>query len=247
MYGNTHIYFVSNQSGKNIQPQLQFRQAGVPVILDPVTVQSQIPVYSKTNYTQNVLALDLAPNESRFIVFTEVPEKSIVPKVPLLVSNTAPITFDKKWKIYFDSSMGGPVLPLETKVLSDISKNENPAVKYYSGSMRYQNTFTVHDVMDTRIEFAEIHDIATVYVNGKDCGTIWTPPYVLDISKAVRKGNNNIEIVVTNTWHNRLLGDAAKPTSERVTYTTYPFDFSRNKLEPAGIIGAVEIMQAHHK
>ncbi|MEY3738873.1 MAG: hypothetical protein RL544_1651, partial [Bacteroidota bacterium] len=31
MYGNTHIYFVSNQSGKNIQPQLQFRQAGVPV------------------------------------------------------------------------------------------------------------------------------------------------------------------------------------------------------------------------
>lgn len=247
MYGNTHIYFVSNQSGKNIQPQLQFRQAGVPVILDPVTVQSQIPVYSKTNDTQNVLALDLAPNESRFIVFTEVPEKSVVPKAPLLVSNTAPITFDKKWKIYFDSSMGGPVLPLETTVLSDISKNENPAVKYYSGSMRYQNTFTVHDVMDTRIEIKEIHDIATVYVNGIDCGTIWTPPYVLDISKAVRKGNNSIEIVVANTWHNRLLGDASKPTSERVTYTTYPFDFSKNKLEPAGIIGAVEIMQALHK
>jgi hypothetical protein len=143
--------------------------------------------------------------------------------------------------------MGGPVLPLETTVLSDISKNENPAVKYYSGSMRYQNTFTVHDVMDTRIEIKEIHDIATVYVNGIDCGTIWTPPYVLDISKAVRKGNNSIEIVVTNTWHNRLLGDTAKPTSERVTYTTYPFDFSKNKLEPAGIIGAVEIMQALHK
>jgi hypothetical protein len=247
MYGNTHIYFVSNQSGKNIQPQLQFRQVGVPVILDPVTVQSQIPVYSKTNDTQNVLALNLAPNESSFIVFTAVPEKSIVPKAPLLVSNTAPITFDKKWKIYFDPSLGGPVLPLETAALSDISKNENPAVKYYSGSMRYQNTFTVQDVVDTRIEIAEIHDIATVYVNGKDFGTIWTPPYVLDISKAVRKGNNSIEIVVTNTWHNRLLGDAAKPTSERVTYTTYPFDFSKNKVEPAGIIGAVEIMQAHHK
>ena len=113
--------------------------------------------------------------------------------------------------------------------------------------MRYQNTFTVQDVVDTRIEMAEIHDIATVYVNGIDCGTIWTPPYVLDISKAVHKGNNSIEIVVTNTWHNRLLGDASKPTSERVTYTTYPFDFSKNKLEPAGIIGTVEIMQAHHK
>jgi hypothetical protein len=66
---------------------------------------------------------------------------------------------------------------------------------------------------------------------------------VLDISKAVRKGNNSIEIVVTNTWHNRLLGDAAKPTSARVTCTTYPFDFSKNKLQPAGIIGEVKINQ----
>jgi len=242
-YGNTHIYFVSNQSGKNIQPQLLFRQSGVPIILDPVTVQSQIPVYAKTNPAQNLVELNLAANESKFIVFTEAPEKSIIQKAPASISNTQPTLFDKQWEIYFDSSLGGPSLPLKTETLSDISKNENPAVKYYSGSMRYQNTFRVNDVTKTSIGFAEIHDIATVYVNGIDCGTIWTPPYVLDISKAVRKGNNSIEIVVSNTWHNRLLGDAAKPTSERVTYTTYPFDFSKNKLQPAGIIGEVKINQ----
>jgi hypothetical protein len=243
VYGNTHIYFVSNQSGKNIQPQLLFRQSGVPIILDPVTVQSQIPAYAKTNTAQNVVELNLAANESKFIVFTEAPEKSIVQKAPASISNTQPTLFDKQWKIYFDSSLGGPSLPLKTETLSDISKNENPAVKYYSGSMRYQNTFRVNDVTKTSIGFAEIHDIATVYVNGIDCGTIWTPPYVLDISKAVRKGNNSIEIVVSNTWHNRLLGDAAKPNSERVTYTAYPFDFSKNKLQPAGIIGEVKINQ----
>jgi hypothetical protein len=243
VYGNTHIYFVSNQSGKNIQPQLLFRQSGVPIILDPVTVQSQIPAYAKTNPAQNVVELNLAANESKFIVFTEAPEKSIVQKAPASISNTQPTLFDKQWEIYFDSSLGGPSLPLKIETLSDISKNENPAVKYYSGSMRYQNTFRVNDVTKTSIGFAEIHDIATVYINGIDCGTIWTPPYVLDISKAVRKGNNSIEIVVTNTWHNRLLGDAAKPTSERVTYTTYPFDFSKNKLQPAGIIGEVKINQ----
>jgi hypothetical protein len=243
VYGNTHIYFVSNQSSKNIQPQLLFRQSGVPIILDPVTVQSQIPAYAKTNPAQNVVELNLAANESKFIVFTEAPEKSIVQKSPASISNTKPTLFDKQWKIYFDSSLGGPSLPLKIETLSDISKNENPAVKYYSGSMRYQNTFRVNDVTKTNIGFAEIHDIATVYVNGIDCGTIWTPPYVLDISKAVCKGNNSIEILVTNTWHNRLLGDAAKPTSERVTYTTYPFDFSKNKLQPAGIIGEVKINQ----
>ena len=166
MYGNAHIYFVSNQSGKNIQPQLLFRQSGVPFILDPVTVQSQIPAYAKTNPAQNVVELNLAANESKFIVFTEAPEKSIVQKAPVSISNTQLTLFDKQWKIYFDSSLGGPSLPLETAALSDISKNENPAVKYYSGSMRYQNTFGVNDVTKTSIDFAEIHDLNLFSLSG---------------------------------------------------------------------------------
>jgi hypothetical protein len=32
-------------------------------------------------------------------------------------------------------------------------------------------------------------------------------PYEIDITKAVKKGENSIEIEVTNTWHNRLIGD----------------------------------------
>ncbi|ULT41295.1 hypothetical protein KRR40_42585 [Niabella defluvii] len=51
-----------------------------------------------------------------------------------------------------------------------------------------------------------VFNIATVIINGTDCGTIWTAPYQLDISKAIKAGNNTIEIKVSNTWANRLIG-----------------------------------------
>jgi hypothetical protein len=37
-----------------------------------------------------------------------------------------------------------------------------------------------------------LYDIATVKVNGIDCGTLWTPPYLLNISKAIKQGENKL-------------------------------------------------------
>lgn len=43
-------------------------------------------------------------------------------------------------------------------------------------------------------------------MNGVDCGTIWTAPYRADITGALKKGINELEIEVTNTWANALTG-----------------------------------------
>ncbi len=75
-----------------------------------------------------------------------------------------------------------------------------------------------------------------------DCGTLWTPPYSLDISRAVKTGENKIEIEVTNTWHNRLVGDALLPTEKRITWTTAPFRLKDKPLLPAGLVGNVKIV-----
>jgi hypothetical protein len=92
------------------------------------------------------------------------------------------------------------------------------------------------------IEFDSICDIATIRVNGIDCGTVWTKPYRVDITKALRMGENKIEIEVTNTWHNRLIGDNLLPIEKRVTWTTAPFRLKDKPLLPAGIIGTVKII-----
>jgi hypothetical protein len=92
------------------------------------------------------------------------------------------------------------------------------------------------------MKFDSIFNIATVKINGINCGTIWTAPYELDITKAIKPGENKIEIEVTNTWHNRLIGDALLLPEKRTTWTTAPFRLKDKPLLPAGLIGNVTLI-----
>jgi hypothetical protein len=63
----------------------------------------------------------------------------------------------------------------------------------------------------------------------------------LDVSDALKPGDNKLEIEVVNLWRNRLLGDAAKPTNERIT--TINVEMNPNQpLAPSGLMGPVVIM-----
>jgi hypothetical protein len=58
-----------------------------------------------------------------------------------------------------------------------------------------------------------VKDLAEVMVNGKKIGTLWKPPYRIDVTDAIQPGTNQLEINVTNQWTNRILGDAAAGTT----------------------------------
>ena len=62
-------------------------------------------------------------------------------------------------------------------------------------------------------------DIARVRLNGKALGVVWTAPWTVDLTGTAKAGANELEIDVTNTWANRLIGDAALPENERITKT----------------------------
>ena len=79
-------------------------------------------------------------------------------------------------------------------------------------------------------------------VNGINCGTLWTPPYQIDITKALKSGKNTIEIEVANTWHNRLIGDNLLTPDKRLTWTTAPFRLKDKPLLPAGLVGEVKLI-----
>ena len=78
-------------------------------------------------------------------------------------------------------------------------------------------------------------------INGVDCGTLWTAPFELEVSKALKQGENKIEIQVTNTWANRLIGDSKLPVEKRITNTTAPFRLDGKSLNPAGLFGPVTL------
>jgi alpha-L-rhamnosidase len=49
-----------------------------------------------------------------------------------------------------------------------------------------------------------IRDAATIYVNGKPIGSLWAPPYRIDVTDAWQKGRNEIVVEVYNTAINLL-------------------------------------------
>ena len=86
-----------------------------------------------------------------------------------------------------------------------------------------------------------VKELAQVFLNGKDLGVLWKPPFRVDITNALKPGNNNLEIRVTNLWPNRLIGDAALPKERRLTWSTFEPYKPEDPLLPSGLLGPVNI------
>jgi hypothetical protein len=133
--------------------------------------------------------------------------------------------------------------------LEDWTRRPEPGLKYYSGMATYRSSFNVDAAAISSagsrllLELGKVEVMARVRVNGKDCGVVWTAPWQVDISRAVKSGDNKLEIEVANLWPNRMIGDATFP-DQKFTQTTYrPFK-AGDPLLPSGLIGPVKLLQA---
>ncbi len=238
------IYFVSNQSEDSINVNPIFNITGkTPEIWDPVTGSvGMLPQYTVTN-KGTAIPLKLAPLQSAFIIFKKgVSTKPVngenFPEPKMITSIVTP------WSVTFDQKMRGPVKPVIFNKLADWTKNTNDSIKYYSGTAIYQNTFN----MDVKIigehvylNLSDVKVMAKVKVNGVDVGGVWTAPWRVEITDAIKKGKNNLEISVVNTWVNRLIGDSKLPEAQRKTWTSYPLYNPNSPLQPSGLTGNVNI------
>ena len=66
-------------------------------------------------------------------------------------------------------------------------------------------------------------------------------PYRLNISKAIKKGENKLEIEVVNLWRNQLIKDKQRPEEEKYTWLVTDDIKSKSKLQPSGLLGPVII------
>lgn len=80
-----------------------------------------------------------------------------------------------------------------------------------------------------------------------DLGVLWKAPYTIDVTDAAVKRINKLELEVTNTWVNRLIGDAGLPQEERTTYLASggrrrSTINANSPLIPAGLLGPVQLI-----
>ena len=213
-------------------------------VLDPVDGSVILRKYTTRIGQRSYLDISLEANQSVFVVLSDKIAQQITPGYDnaIRMSNVNEIT---SWKISFDTSYGGPAVPIvyeKNQELKSWTAYDDPSIKYYSGTAVYSSTFNLNEKEAGRkvqLYFTDIFSIATVKVNGMDCGTLWTPPFLLDISKALKPGENKIVIEVSNTWHNRLIGDNLPGTVKKITWTTAPFRLKDKPLLPAGLTGRI--------
>jgi hypothetical protein len=160
------------------------------------------------------------------------------------------------WEVRFAPGWGAPESATFERL---IPWNERPeaGIKYFSGTAAYRKTFELSESQArglVRLDLGQVANLAEIKVNGKPLGTLWTAPWRVELTGAVKPGRNELEIKVTNTWVNRLIGDAALPEEKRLTKTHarrepgvtgqyahlkgYKAD---DPLRPAGLLGPVRL------
>ncbi len=158
------------------------------------------------------------------------------------------INLGGKWEVHFDPEWGGPD-HYEMNELKSWIKFEEPGIKYYSGTATYLKSFELtakaFKGKQILLDLGNVHEMASVKINGKQLQVIWSAPIRFDISPYVKSGSNKLEVEVVNMWPNRLIGDAGLPAGQRLTKTNINKFNGQDRekyLRESGLLGPVKIV-----
>jgi hypothetical protein len=263
---------VANRTNNPLKVDCRFRVSkGRPQLWDPVTgKQRPLPQFEQTDGLTSVpMCFDAF--QSFFVVFEKVgTDRRAVRDESENGESIAPLNFpDLKpfqeltgsWDLAFDPKWGGPE-KITFDNLQDWTTRSEPGIKYYSGIATYRKNVNVADVPKgkTHLDLGVVHDMARVRLNGKDLGVVWCAPWRIEVTDAIKAGDNSLEIEVVNRWANRLIGDkqpadanartverpegllGAEPIKTgRHTFTTHDPYKNDSPLVPSGLLGPVRI------
>jgi len=210
------IYFVANRTEEYQKTKCEFRASGEPELWKGLNGESVKLQQYVTEDGLTSIDLEFAPYESFFIIFQRgKTSNSVVKKGNANFPKFNTIkTIEGAWDVAFDPEWGGPE-KIRFDKLQDWTMHEMRGIKYYSGIATYTKKFDVSEISNKDaklyLDLGVVNDIARVRINGKDIGVVWCAPWRVDISNAIVKGENTIEIEVANRWVNRLLGDNLEP------------------------------------
>lgn len=172
------------------------------------------------------------------------------------------------WRVSFGD--GGP-----TETMHDLhSWTDDPKTRYFSGTATYEKTITVPESAlrsgKALLDFGEgkplpeqklhagmqawfdgpIREAAVVYVNGKRAGSLWCPPYSIDVTSLLRAGENTIRVEVANLALNYMAGHSLP--DYRLLNLRYGVRFEAQDMDkvqpvPAGLFGPIRLLVSRTK
>ena len=247
------IYFLANTSNHAVKTSATFRIAGMtPASWDPFKGLVQGVGLS------NRVTLDLAPYESRIIVFSKdrdpmPPPESFAPAVPIELSSN--------WVVHFGNSMQPHMMP------QLLSWTEDPSTRYFSGLATYDRIVPLQFAGRYTLDFGEgapvaaderrpgngmramlespVREAAQIILNGRVAGYVWCPPYKLEVGGFLFPGGNQLRIVVANLAINQMAGKPLpdyKELNAKYGERFQPQDLNNLQPVPAGILGKLRLI-----
>jgi hypothetical protein len=260
------IYFLANTGNTPVTTRATFRVGNSQAQWwDPMTGRAQQPpitIFHKSGGMS--VDVDLAPYASRILVFTQD-----LQRVPAANYNgedfSHPVTLDlsRDWTVAF----GPDATPVPMDLLR--SWTEDPATKNFSGVAVYEKTFVVpsgllggpkqqlnfgparplHSAGGARGRYQAmidppVREAAVVTINGRRVGSVWCPPYSLDVTGFLQPGENRLRIEVANLALNEM---AAHPLPDYTALNArYGERFQAQEMNeiralPAGLLGPITL------
>ena len=152
------------------------------------------------------------------------------------------------WNLAFDTAWGGPA-EVSVDSLKSWTEFTEEGIKYYSGTAVYKKEFEFSktNLKNKRaiLDLGNLHELATVRLNGETIGNVWISPFTLDVTNELTEGTNHLEIEVVNLWPNRLILDGRLPEDKRLTHTNitkFNAGNAEKYLRISGLLGPVRIV-----
>jgi hypothetical protein len=241
------IYYVASRWEHPEKIQATFRVAGrQPELWDPVTGETRDAMAFHQENGRTTIPLEFNGYGSTFVIF----RKPISSEVSGNAASNYPATHTVQtlsgpWTVNFDPKWGGPKETTFDQLI-DWTNSPEPGIKYYSGTAIYHKEFTLPDSLANGsrllLDLGEVDALASVRLNGRDLGVVWTRPARIDISGAVKQGENKLEVTVVNLWPNRMGYDESLPKEQRLTESNIHKFSPASPLLPSGLVGPVSVL-----
>jgi hypothetical protein len=267
---NGEIYFVANTSNERKSVDAAFRvEGGQPEVWNPMSGETSSATIKDKSAGSTTIHLDLEPYSSTIVAFTKrtLPEPKIPPAVAALPS---PVDLSTGWTVRFGKD-SEPVAMDKLASWTTLKDKVN-----FSGVATYEKTVTVapemlKDGLAVSFDFGQataiqagdegseggahfsaqlnvpVREAAILYINDQRAGSLWCPPYTIDVSGKLKPGENHVRIEVANLALNYMAGiklpnyDYAGVTKQ-FGNRFQPQNLNLIKPLPSGLLGPVRLV-----
>ena len=263
--GDVDVYFLANTANTPRAARLTVRAIGRAEWWDPLTGVTRAADVVAADRETMTLPLDLEAYGSIVLVVARGPAPQITtPPAPAATpaARTPRIELRGPWTVTFPEA---GIAPRTRDALTSWDADED--TRFFSGVATYETTVEIAAIprgasvaldfgqgrpiegtdrgpgMRTWLE-APIRDAAVVTINGQRAGSVWCPPFRLDVTSLIRAGRNTVAIRVGNTAMNHMAG---RPLPDyRLLNLRYGERFQPQGMElirplPSGLVGPVSL------